>query len=154
MQTNWNWLPIFSKNGDGFYDLNKQKRVIDLTQFEQKELNNTTVDGKLNGIPISVTARVFYFNTDTWSKAGLEYPKTWDELLNAGKVFKEKLGNQYFPVILEHQDTLALLNSYMVQKYGIPAIDVKTQKFAYNDVQWADFFGMYKNWLIATLCLT
>ncbi|MBG6245039.1 sugar ABC transporter substrate-binding protein [Candidatus Symbiopectobacterium sp. 'North America'] len=144
MQTNWNWLPIFSKNGEGFYDLNKQKGVIDLAQFEQKELNNTTVDGKLNGIPISITARVFYFNTDTWAKAGLEYPKTWDELLNAGKVFKEKLGNQYFPVILEHQDTLALLNSYIVQKYGIPAIDVKTQKFAYNDAQWADFFSMYK----------
>lgn len=32
----------------------------------------------------------------------------------------------------------------MVQKYGIPAIDVKTQKFAYNDAQWADFSGMYK----------
>ncbi|MCW2473708.1 MULTISPECIES: ABC transporter substrate-binding protein [unclassified Symbiopectobacterium] len=144
MQTNWNWLPIFSKSGDGFYDLNKQKGVIDLAQFEQKELNNTTVDGKLNGIPISVTARVFYYNTDTWAKAGLEYPKTWDELLNAGKVFKEKLGSQYYPVIMEHQDTLALLNSYMVQKYGIPAIDVKTQKFAYNDAQWADFFGMYK----------
>ncbi|MBE5213345.1 carbohydrate ABC transporter substrate-binding protein [Pectobacterium sp. A535-S3-A17] len=144
MQTNWNWLPIFSKNGDGFYDLNKVKDSLDLTQFESKELQNTTVEGKLNGIPISVTARVFYFNTESWKKAGLEYPKTWDELLNAGKVFKEKLGDQYYPIVLEHQDSLALLNSYMVQKYNIPAIDVKGQKFAYTDAQWAEFFGMYK----------
>ncbi|MBA0166296.1 ABC transporter substrate-binding protein [Pectobacterium sp. CFBP8739] len=144
MQTNWNWLPIFSKNGDGFYDLNKVKDVLDLTQFADKELQNTTVNGKLNGIPISVTARVFYFNTESWKKAGLEYPKTWDELLNAGKVFKEKLGDQYYPVVLEHQDSLALLNSYMVQKYNIPAIDVKNQKFSYTDAQWAEFFGMYK----------
>ncbi|WP_420065681.1 ABC transporter substrate-binding protein [Pectobacterium colocasium] len=144
MQTNWNWLPIFSKNGDGFYDLNKVKDVLDLTQFADKELQNTTVNGKLNGIPISVTARVFYFNTESWKKAGLEYPKTWDELLNAGKVFKEKLGDQYYPVVLEHQDSLALLNSYMVQKYNIPVIDVKNQKFSYTDAQWAEFFGMYK----------
>ena len=57
MQTNWNWLPIFSKTGDGFYDLNKMKDVIDLSQFDPKELQTTTVNGKLNGIPISVTAR-------------------------------------------------------------------------------------------------
>ncbi|MDZ2861385.1 ABC transporter substrate-binding protein, partial [Klebsiella pneumoniae] len=61
MQTNWNWLPIFSKNGDGFYDLNTLKDEIDLSQFDAKELQSTTVNGKLNGIPISVTARVFYF---------------------------------------------------------------------------------------------
>lgn len=76
MQTNWNWLPIFSKTGDGFYDLNKMKDVIDLSQFDPKELQTTTVDGKLNGIPISVTARVFYFNDETWKKAGIAYPKT------------------------------------------------------------------------------
>ena len=75
MQTNWNWLPIFSKTGDGFYDLNKMKDVIDLSQFDAKELQSTTVNGKLNGIPISVTARVFYFNDETW-KSGHRLPKT------------------------------------------------------------------------------
>ncbi len=103
MQTNWNWLPIFSKTGDGFYDLNKLKEVIDLSQFDPKELQTTTVDGKLNGIPISVTARVFYFNDETLEKAGIAYPKTRDELMAAGKTFESKLGKQYYPVILEHR---------------------------------------------------
>lgn len=31
MQTNWNWLPIFSKTGEGFYDLNTLSDVIDLS---------------------------------------------------------------------------------------------------------------------------
>lgn len=144
MQTNWNWLPIFSKKGDGFYDLNKLGNIIDLKQFDAKELQSTTVDGKLNGIPVSVTARVFYYNDETWKKAGVEYPKTWDELMAAGKVFNEKLGKQYYPVVLEHQDTLALLNSYMVQKYNIPAINEQTKKFSYTKAQWVEFFGMYK----------
>jgi oligogalacturonide transport system substrate-binding protein len=88
MQTNWNWLPIFSKNGEGFYDLNKMKDEIDLSQFDAKELQSTTVNGKLNGIPISVTARVFYFNDEAWKKAGVPYPKTWDELMAAGKTLR------------------------------------------------------------------
>ena len=144
MQTNWNWLPIFSKNGDGFYDLNTLKDEIDLSQFDAKELQSTTVNGKLNGIPISVTARVFYFNDEAWKKAGIPFPKTWDELMAAGKTFESKLGKQYYPVVLEHQDVLALLNSYMVQKYNQPAIDEKGRKFSYSKAQWADFFGMYK----------
>ncbi len=144
MQTNWNWLPIFSKNGDGFYDLNTLKDEIDLSQFDAKELQSTTVNGKLNGIPISVTARVFYFNDEAWKKAGIPFPKTWDELMAAGKTFESKLGKQYYPVVLEHRDVLALLNSYMVQKYNQPAIDEKGRKFSYSKAQWADFFGMYK----------
>ncbi|MGB3254489.1 ABC transporter substrate-binding protein [Buttiauxella gaviniae] len=144
MQTNWNWLPIFSKTGTGFYDLNTVKGELDLTQFDPKELQTTTVDGKLNGIPISVTARVFYFNDETWKKAGVEYPKTWDELMAAGKTFESKLGKQYFPVVLEHQDTLSLLRSYMVQKYNIPEIDTAKKQFGYSKEQWVEFFGMYK----------
>lgn len=144
MQTNWNWLPIFSKTGTGFYDLNTVKGDLDLSQFDPKELQSTTVDGKLNGIPISVTARVFYFNDETWKKAGVSYPKTWDELMAAGKTFESKLGKQYFPVVLEHQDTLALLRSYMVQKYNIGEVDVAGKKFAYSKEQWVEFFGMYK----------
>ncbi|MEW7312141.1 ABC transporter substrate-binding protein [Buttiauxella gaviniae] len=144
MQTNWNWLPIFSKTGTGFYDLNTVKGELDLAQFDPKELQSTTVDGKLNGIPISVTARVFYFNDETWKKAGVEYPKTWDELMAAGKTFETKLGKQYFPVVLEHQDTLSLLRSYMVQKYNIPEIDTTKKQFGYTKEQWVEFFGMYK----------
>lgn len=144
MQTNWNWLPIFSKTGTGFYDLNTVKDSLDLSQFDPKELQSTTVDGKLNGIPISVTARVFYFNDETWKKAGVSYPKTWDELMAAGKTFESKLGKQYYPVVLEHQDTLSLLRSYMVQKYNIPEIDTTKKQFGYTKEQWVEFFGMYK----------
>ncbi|NDL62115.1 ABC transporter substrate-binding protein [Acerihabitans arboris] len=144
MQTNWNWLPIFSKDGKGFYDLYKVTDQLDLSQFDPKELRQTTVNGKLNGIPISVTARVFYFNDQTWSHSGLKYPAQWDELIAAGKVFQEKLGDQYYPIILEHQDTLSLLRSYMTQKYNTPTIDESTKKFAYSRKQWVEFFTLYK----------
>lgn len=144
MQTNWNWLPIFSKTGNGFYNLNLLKDELGLSNFKPQDLQFTTVDGKLNGIPISVTARVFYFNDQTWKQAGIDYPKTWDDLLAAGKTFETKLGKQYFPVVLEHQDTFALLSSYMIQKYNVPAIDLDGKKFAYSKEQWIELFEMYK----------
>lgn len=145
MQTNWNWLPIFSKSGTGFYDLNKVNQSLDLTQFDPKELQATTVNGKLNGIPVSVTARVFYFNDVTWKNAGIEYPKNWDDLLAAGKVFKEKLGEVYYPVVLEHQDTFSLLRSYMIQKYNTDIVNEAKKQFGYTADQWVEFFQMYKN---------
>ncbi|WP_431221588.1 ABC transporter substrate-binding protein [Serratia sp. L9] len=145
MQTNWNWLPIFSKDGGGFYDLNKVSEYLDLTQFDPKELQTTTVNGKLNGIPISVTARVFYFNDITWKNAGVDYPKNWDELLAAGKTFNEKLGEKYYPVVLEHQDTFALLRSYMIQKHNVDMINEEQKKFGYTPEQWVEFFQMYKD---------
>ncbi len=46
---------------------------------------------------------VFYFNDETRKKAGVAFPKTWDELMAAGKTFESKLGKQYFPVVLEHR---------------------------------------------------
>jgi len=144
MQTNWNWLPIFSKDGNGFYDLYKVKDSLDLVQFDPKELQQTTVNGKLNGIPISVTARVFYYNDQTWTRSGLNYPTTWEQLISAGEVFRKKLGDNYYPIILEHQDTLALLRSYMTQKYNTPTVDEKNKKFAYSEKQWVEFFNLYK----------
>lgn len=144
MQTNWNWLPIFSKKGDGFYDINKVKDIIDLSQYEQSFLDVVTIDGKLNGVPISLTARIFYFNDKSWQKAGIEFPTNWDQLLEAGNQFNTKLGKQAYPVVLEHQDSFALLQSYMVQKYNKPIIDLKTNKFTYTKEDWIEFFTKYK----------
>lgn len=144
MQTNWNWLPTLSRRGTGFYDLNKVADVIDLSQFPKSELQTVTVRDHLNGIPVSSTARLFYFNTETWQKAGIDYPTTWDELIAAGKTFRQTLGEGVYPVVLEHQDSLALLRAYMVQKYNQPEIDEDKKAFSYSDAQWVEMFQLYK----------
>lgn len=145
MQTNWNWMPIFSARGDGFKDLREYSDVLDLTQFDQSALDAGTNSGKLNGIPVSMAARVFYYNKDTWAKAGLSYPVTWGDFMKAGPVFKEKLGDEFFPLILEGRDVIAMNRSFMVQKYGIPMIDEANKKFTYSDAQMLEFFKMYED---------
>lgn len=143
MQTNWNWMPIFSKSGTGFMDLNNYKKELDLSQFDKSALSAGTVNGHLNGIPISMAARIFYFNKDVWEKAGLPFPSSWDDLMAAGPVFKEKLGDKYYPLVLEARDILAMNRSFMVQKYGIPFINEKTHKLQYSKAQMKEFFQMY-----------
>lgn len=143
MQTNWPWLIIFSKNGEGYYDLNKLNDVLDLAQYAPGDLNATTVKGKLNGLPISVNAPVFYYNDVTWKKAGLAYPKDWDELFAAGNTFRSTLGENYYPYAMVDQDVILLLNAWMMQKYGKPMFD-SSGKFTWNDTQWQEAFSFVK----------
>lgn len=143
MQTNWNWLPIFSPTGDGFRNLRDFSAQLDLSQFDESALTLGTIDGKLNSLPVSMAARIFYFNETVWADAGLDFPTTWDELMAAGPVFKDTLGDKYFPLVLEGRDVIAMNRSYMVQKYGIPMIDEENRTFAYSEDQMVEFFQLY-----------
>ena len=144
IQTNWNWLTLLSKTGDGFYDLNKLSQSIGLDQYTPEALASTTVNGKVNAIPISANVMLFYYNAATWKKAGVELPKTWDELLKAGPVFKEKLGDNYFPLILTEQDSLLLLNSYIYQGNQKPMVDEKARKLGWNHSDLVEAFPFYR----------
>ena len=119
-QVNWNWLFSFT-NADGsskFYDLNEVADVIDLSQFDAGALAQCTVDGKLLAIPVSMTGRIFYWNKTTFEKAGLETPKTLADLMAAGPVFAEKLGDECYPLALGSYDKMILMVHYLECKYG------------------------------------
>ncbi len=146
MQINWNWLVMFSKDGKGFADLNNEKGIIDLSQYSDSSKSLVSVNGNLNGVPISLTGRSMYYNPDLWKQAGISYPQSWDDMLKSGQVFKEKLGEEYFPFVLANHDTtiMTFLNSYMIQKYNVEMFNVDKKSFNYTNEQWKDFFGLYK----------
>lgn len=119
-QVNWNWLFSFT-NADGsskFYDLNEVADVIDLSQFDAGALAQCTVDGKLLAIPVSMTGRIFYWNKTTFEKAGLETPKSLADLMAAGPIFAEKLGDDCYPLALGSYDKMILMVHYLECKYG------------------------------------
>jgi len=123
MQINWNWLVLFSRQGDGFYDLNRLRSVIEFDQFDADSLGMGTVKGRLNAIPTSMAARLFYFNATTYEKAGLKIPSTWDDLFAAGPIFRDRLGPDYFPLDVNLQDVVALARTWHIQKTGAALID-------------------------------
>ncbi|HEU4624039.1 MAG TPA: ABC transporter substrate-binding protein [Steroidobacteraceae bacterium] len=143
MQVNWNWLVLFSADGRGFYDLNRVGDVLDLTQFDADARAIGTVHGHLNALPVTMTARVFYFNATTFAKAGLEVPTSWDELFAAGKIFRERLGPDYYPLALNFLDLLALCRSWVVQKTGEPLVNESARRLNADPEDTADMAALY-----------
>jgi oligogalacturonide transport system substrate-binding protein len=132
MQINWPWLPIFSANGDGFADLRDFSDTIDLSQWSDTELESTTRNGHLNGLPVSISGRLFFFNKTTWDKAGLALPTNFDELLAAGPIFAEKLGDNYYPLEGIRLDASLLIQMIVTQQTGRSFINPETA-----EVQWS-----------------
>ncbi len=123
MQVNWPWLPIFSADGSRFADLNEFSHIIDLTNWSAEQLESGTMNGRLNGLPVSTTARLFAFNTTAWERAGLPLPTTWEELVAAGPVFRERLGEDNFPFEASHLDATLIVLLYGTQMTGNGRVD-------------------------------
>ncbi len=117
-QVNWNWLTSFSADGSKFVDLNKVSKILDLSQFDEGSLQQCVVAGELQAIPVSMTGRIFYWNKATFDKAGISTPKTLAELMAAGQTFKDKLGDDYYPLVLGEYDRAILLVYYLESVYG------------------------------------
>ena len=56
-----------------------------LADFQESFASNASVDGVQYGLPLIASARTLFVNNDLLAQAGVEAPKTWDELLAAGK---------------------------------------------------------------------
>ena len=75
MQVNWPWLPIYSKNGDGFADLNAFSDTIDLSNWDASQLEDGTRNGKLmawdNGrlsLMVTISPSLHWFSAScAWS---------------------------------------------------------------------------------------
>jgi oligogalacturonide transport system substrate-binding protein len=144
MQINWAWLVLFSRDGRGFHDLERLDDVIDLEQFDGGALRFGRVHGRLNAIPTAMAARVFYFNATTFAKAGLAVPRTWEELFAAGPVFRERLGEDYFPLDLNFQDMTALARSWYVQKTHKPLVDEAARRLIATPDELREIAALYR----------
>ncbi len=132
IQVNWPWLPLFSKDGNGFLDLNSVSSTLDLSQWSADQLASTTVDGKLNGLPVSTSGRVFFFNVTTLADAGIAIPTTWDEFFAAAEALRAAKGATYtlFNAVKETAQLLVTLS--VVQATGKDLVDPETNRVAWS----------------------
>lgn len=89
IQVNYDWLVTLSYDGSGFYDLESLSEYIELDNFSSSVLEFGRRNGILNAIPASITGRCLFYNTSTYEKAGVELPKTWDDLFDIAPAFNE-----------------------------------------------------------------
>lgn len=81
---------------DDYLDDATKSKVIEGTT------NNFTYGDKLYGLPTRVNVGLLYCNKKLFEEAGVALPTTYDELLEAAKVFKEK---GYTPMCVGAKDT-------------------------------------------------
>lgn len=127
-QTNFDWIGKYDADGTTYLDLNTVSDYLDLTQYDEATLAKC-VDSKGGqaGIPVSVTGRTFYWNEATFQAAGLSVPTNMEELMAAGPVFKEKLGDNYYPLVIGEYDRAILVAYYLQKETGKPIIDENNQ---------------------------
>ena len=145
-QVNWNWLYNYSADGSKFVDLNTTTNFLDLTQFDQAALDACNVANAQQCVPVSMTGRIFFWNMTTFNKAGItEVPKSLDDLMAAGKAFKEKLGDDYYPMHLGAYDRMILMVFYLESKYGKDWADPVTSTLNYTEDEIAEGIDFIKS---------
>ncbi len=147
VQMDWAWLATFSKDGNGFYNLFDAGAKVNTAAYDQKWLDMCIVNGRLNALPVSFTTRYFLWNKTTFDKAGVAIPQTWEDWVNAGPVFKEKLGDEYYPIDFNLNAVTHMLQSYIFQKTGHMVIDPATNKIGLTMEEMTDMFAFYKRLL-------
>jgi oligogalacturonide transport system substrate-binding protein len=152
MQINWAWLAMFSKRGNGFADLNAQQTVLQLDQFGADDLAYGNVQGKLNALPVSFSARVMLWNESAFRRAGLALPRNWDELFAAGPAFRQALGDGAYPLDGELYDMMLLAQTWVQQRHGTPYVDPLNRRIAMNEAAALDWVRTYRRLVNEHVC--
>ena len=142
LQVNWNWLYIFSKDGNGFYDMSTLTEHLTLGNYDDVLINQTTINGKINAVPVGIGGKVFYFNETAYEKAGAEIPTTFDELFEAADLFKANLGTDYYPLDLDQYAAFLMTIYYLEQTYGKSFIG-DDNKVSYSEQELEEGFNFY-----------
>lgn len=118
MQLEWDWLFENPAATELCLDLYEADPVLNRNTIKQKYLDQCTVQGALLAVPVSMTGKFFFFQESIFESAGIRTPKTFGELREAGKIFQDILGDEYYPLALTEQERMFFLVSYLKSVYG------------------------------------
>jgi len=120
-QINANWINDYDGDGKTFIDLTTVKDKLDLTQWDQKYLDMCKDSkGGQASVPVAMTGRILYWDQTTFDEAGIKTPASLADLKAAGKTFKEKLGDDYYPLAMGQYDRMIFVMMYLQSKYSKP----------------------------------
>ena len=115
MQINFGWLPEYSPDGSGYYDLAKLGDMINLNAFDQDMINYGRRNGVINAIPIAMNAETIYINRTIYEKYGLGIPETWEDFEQAAAVMSK---DGIFPLSGASKSIWLLTIAYAEQTTG------------------------------------
>lgn len=87
-----------------------------VNNMEPAALPSLTIDGKVYGVALDVTAVGVFYNKDVFDKLGLEVPKTEDEYFNCIKVMED---NNIIPIARGYKDAWTAQLEYQADQFQI-----------------------------------
>ncbi len=165
LMTKNNWLADLS----GYI---KDNTKYDWNDFWQSSRDSLTVDGKIVGVPLASETGLLYYRKDLLAKAGLEVPKTMDELTHAVEVIHQQNPDIFaFAGRGEKSASVTQFSSFLygfggnwVDKDGNAAVDSPEAIKAYEylgglirdygppgaaDMNWPQVMGLLQQGLVA-----
>ncbi|MFD7707998.1 extracellular solute-binding protein [Streptomyces sp. NPDC059786] len=85
------WTPAFAKKGY-FLPLDGTEALKDQDKFQSSLIEQAKYEDKTYGVPLVTDTLALVYNKALFKKAGVEAPKTWDDLKKAAATVKEKTG--------------------------------------------------------------
>jgi multiple sugar transport system substrate-binding protein len=83
------WIPSLANLMDGM-DARIAEKKIDLNRYPKAFLQIGNVDGKQLGLPTRAHVQLLFYRKDLFAKHNIAVPKTWDQVIAAGKTIQEK----------------------------------------------------------------
>jgi multiple sugar transport system substrate-binding protein len=83
------WIPSLANLMDPM-DARITEKKIDLKRYPQAFLQVGNVGGRQLGLPTRAHVQLLFYRKDLFAKHNIAVPKTWDEVINAGKTIQEK----------------------------------------------------------------
>ncbi|MDN0194630.1 extracellular solute-binding protein [Streptomyces sp. S.PNR 29] len=85
------WTPAFAKKGY-FLPLDDTEALADEGKFKSNLIEQARYEGKTYGVPFTTDTLALVYNKELFEKAGVEAPRTWDDLKKAAATIKDRTG--------------------------------------------------------------
>ena len=98
------------------------------------------VDGKVHLIATYTTGQVLFYNKTMFEEAGVEAPKTWNDLKEASKAIYEKTGVVGFCA----DALIEVINTIILQSHDGKYVDTASKKLLFNDeetIKWIEWWA-------------
>ncbi|MFF6784748.1 extracellular solute-binding protein [Streptomyces sp. NPDC012510] len=142
------WTPAFAKKGF-LLPLDGTEALADQDEFQPNLIKQAQYDGKTYGVPFVTDTLALVYNKALFEKAGVEAPKTWDDLKKAAATIKDKTGADGY-----WGSTQAYYAQSFLYGDGTDTVDVAARKITVDSAEakkaygtWLDLFdgkGLHK----------
>ncbi|KUO23096.1 extracellular solute-binding protein [Streptomyces dysideae] len=133
------WTPAFAKKSF-FLPLDGTEALADESKFKPNLLEQAKYEGKTYGVPFTTDTLALVYNKELFEKAGVEAPKTWDDLKKAAATIKDKTGVDGY-----WGSTQAYYAQTFLYGEGTDTVDADAQKITVNSAEAKKAYGTWQS---------